>query len=83
MYYLHIIISDFSAHMAQPQEAKESSNISSYDSYFKTVQSRKKLPHSLQEVLTSAFAKIPVASFPGVPGGKGNSNYSVNNFITG
>ncbi|KAK9935198.1 hypothetical protein M0R45_022309 [Rubus argutus] len=56
--------------MAQPQEAKESSNISSYDSYFKTVQSRKKLPHSLQEVLTSAFAKIPVASFPGVPGGK-------------
>lgn len=69
--------------MAQPQEAKESSNISSYDSYFKTVQSRKKLPHSLQQVLTSAFAKIPVASFPGVPGGKGNSNYSVNNFITG
>ncbi|XP_004297330.1 PREDICTED: SNF1-related protein kinase regulatory subunit gamma-1-like isoform X2 [Fragaria vesca subsp. vesca] len=56
--------------MAQPQEAKERSNISSYDSYFKTVQSRKKLPHSLQEVLTTAFAKIPVSSFPGVPGGK-------------
>ncbi|PRQ40833.1 putative CBS domain-containing protein [Rosa chinensis] len=56
--------------MAQPQEAKGSSNISSYDSYFKTVQARKKLPHSLQEVLTTAFAKIPVSSFPGVPGGK-------------
>ncbi|XP_050375206.1 SNF1-related protein kinase regulatory subunit gamma-1-like [Argentina anserina] len=56
--------------MAQPQEANGSSNISSYDSYFKTVQSRKKLPHSLQEVLTTAFAKIPVSSFPGVPGGK-------------
>ncbi|KNA25535.1 hypothetical protein SOVF_003620 [Spinacia oleracea] len=43
-----------------------------YDAYFETVQiqSRKKLPISLQETLTSAFASIPVSSFPKVPGGK-------------
>ncbi|KAH9609177.1 hypothetical protein KSS87_002403 [Heliosperma pusillum] len=32
--------------------------------------SRKKLPRSLQESLTAAFAKIPVSTFPQVPGGK-------------
>ncbi|KAL8532537.1 hypothetical protein ACS0TY_008943 [Phlomoides rotata] len=42
----------------------------SYDSYFEMVQSKKKLPRSLQESLTAAFAKIPVSSFPNVPGGK-------------
>ncbi|XP_047332873.1 SNF1-related protein kinase regulatory subunit gamma-1-like [Impatiens glandulifera] len=41
-----------------------------YDAYFDTIQSRKKLPRSMQETLTSAFAKIPVSSFPDVPGGK-------------
>ncbi|XP_007224598.1 SNF1-related protein kinase regulatory subunit gamma-1-like [Prunus persica] len=59
--------------MAQPQaqeEIAERCKISSYDAYFETIQSRKKLPRSLQEVLTSAFAKIPVSSFPGVPEGK-------------
>lgn len=63
--------------MAQPQaqeEITERCKISSYDAYFETIQSRKKLPRSLQEVLTSAFAKIPVSSFPGVPGGKGNNS---------
>lgn len=44
----------------------------SYDAYFEIVQSRKTLPQSLQETLTAAFARIPVSSFPGVPGGKGN-----------
>ncbi|CAN4076391.1 unnamed protein product [Withania somnifera] len=34
------------------------------------IQSRKKLPRILQETLTDAFAKIPVSSFPQVPGGK-------------
>ncbi|CAI9092707.1 OLC1v1028024C1 [Oldenlandia corymbosa var. corymbosa] len=42
----------------------------SYDAYFEKVQSRKKLPLSLQETLTAAFARIPVSSFPQVPGGK-------------
>lgn len=42
----------------------------SYDAYFETIQSRKKLPTSLQETLTAAFASIPVSSFPQVPGGK-------------
>ncbi|KAJ1386033.1 CBS domain [Sesbania bispinosa] len=40
------------------------------DTYFETIQSRKKLPQSLQDTLTDAFTKIPVSSFPGVPGGK-------------
>lgn len=44
----------------------------SYDAYFETVQSRKKLSCALQEKLTSAFAQIPVSSFPKVPGGKGS-----------
>ncbi|KAL2904337.1 SNF1-related protein kinase regulatory subunit gamma-1-like [Bienertia sinuspersici] len=43
----------------------------SYDAYFEKIQSRKKLPVSLQETLTAAFARIPVSSFPQVPGGKG------------
>lgn len=44
--------------------------IPSCDVYFETIQNRKKLPRSLQESLTCAFAKIPVSSFPQVPGGK-------------
>lgn len=58
--------------MAQAEENKESSKFSSYDAYFEKIQSRKKLPRALQETLTAAFARIPVSSFPGVPGGKGN-----------
>ncbi|KAL5975461.1 SNF1-related protein kinase regulatory subunit gamma-1-like [Asimina triloba] len=42
----------------------------SYDAYFDAIQSRKKLPYDLQEALTSAFAKIPVSSFPELPSGK-------------
>ncbi|KAL2519405.1 SNF1-related protein kinase regulatory subunit gamma-1-like [Abeliophyllum distichum] len=53
--------------MAQVQEANKSAN---YDAYFDMAQCRKKLPLSLQETLTNAFAKIPVSSFPQVPGGK-------------
>nr|DAD31181.1 TPA_asm: hypothetical protein HUJ06_010032 [Nelumbo nucifera] len=56
--------------MAQPQEAKSCSKVPSNDAYFDTVQSRKKLPHHLQESLTGAFTRIPVSSFPDVPGGK-------------
>ncbi|CAM8936440.1 unnamed protein product [Rhodiola kirilowii] len=56
--------------MAQENKMLESKIISSCDAYFETVQSRKKLPHSLQETLTDAFANIPVSSFPMVPGGK-------------
>ncbi|KAJ1423602.1 CBS domain [Sesbania bispinosa] len=44
--------------------------LSKCDTYFETIQSRKKLPQSLQDTLTDAFTKIPVSSFPGVPGGK-------------
>lgn len=51
--------------MSQGSESSES-----FDSYFEMVQTRKKLPHSLQESLTASFAKIPVSSFPPVPGGK-------------
>ncbi|KAK4481616.1 hypothetical protein RD792_012520 [Penstemon davidsonii] len=56
----------------QPQAAKSktSGKNESCDSYFEMVQSRKKLPHSLQESLTAAFQSIPVSSFPQVPGGK-------------
>ncbi|KAL3511161.1 hypothetical protein ACH5RR_030562 [Cinchona calisaya] len=52
--------------------AQASKNIkgASYDAYFENVQSRKMLPRALQETLTAAFARIPVSSFPGVPGGK-------------
>ncbi|KAM2330500.1 hypothetical protein ACFX1X_021322 [Malus domestica] len=56
--------------MAEAQEVKERCKLSSYDAYFETIQSRKKLPRALQGVLTNAFAKIPVSSFPAVPGGK-------------
>ncbi|KAK9277448.1 hypothetical protein L1049_006992 [Liquidambar formosana] len=56
--------------MAEAKEAKETPKIPSYDAYFETIQSRKKLPLSLQETLTSAFARILVSSFPEVPGGK-------------
>lgn len=43
----------------------------SYSCYFDKVQSTKKLPMSLQETLTDAFATISVSSFPQVPRGKG------------
>ncbi|XP_043707723.1 SNF1-related protein kinase regulatory subunit gamma-1-like [Telopea speciosissima] len=56
--------------MAQVQEEKGSSKLANCDDYFETIQSRKKLPYSLQESLTAAFARIPVSSFPEVPGGK-------------
>lgn len=55
--------------MEQAQE-KWSSNVESFEAYFQKVQSRKKIPLSLQETLTTAFARIPVSSFPQVPGGK-------------
>lgn len=53
------------------REAQRSSNIPGCDAYFESVQSKKKLPFSVQESLTSAFAHIPASSFPQVPGGKG------------
>ncbi|XP_059648880.1 SNF1-related protein kinase regulatory subunit gamma-1-like [Cornus florida] len=56
--------------MAQAQVVKESSKLGSYDDYFETIQNRSRLPRSLRESLTDAFAKIPVSSFPEVPGGK-------------
>ncbi|XP_054810620.1 LOW QUALITY PROTEIN: SNF1-related protein kinase regulatory subunit gamma-1-like [Prosopis cineraria] len=58
--------------MAQEKAIRvsDSAKHSSYDTYFETIQSRKKLAPALQETLTDAFAKIPVSSFPGVPGGK-------------
>lgn len=68
----HFVIHDLvCADMALEQEAKVDSKIARCDAYFETVQSRKKLPYSLQETLTTAFARIPVSSFPEVPGGKG------------
>lgn len=48
----------------------ESSKIPSCDAYFEAIQSRKKLPPTLQESLTAAFGRIPVSSFPEVAGGK-------------
>ncbi|XWS69750.1 hypothetical protein CRYUN_Cryun04dG0206000 [Craigia yunnanensis] len=56
--------------MAQTQQANEVSALSSYDAYFERIESRKKLPQPLQETLTAAFARIPVSTFPQVPGGK-------------
>ncbi|XP_048231410.1 SNF1-related protein kinase regulatory subunit gamma-1-like isoform X3 [Ricinus communis] len=56
--------------MAQTKEKRASSNLESCDAYFETIQSRKKLPLSLQDTLTTAFARIPVSSFPLVPRGK-------------
>ncbi|OWM75967.1 SNF1-related protein kinase regulatory subunit gamma-1-like [Punica granatum] len=56
---------------AQAQEAaKGSGKLPDCDAYFEKIQSRKKLPPSLQETLTAAFMRIPVSSFPQVPGGK-------------
>ena len=57
--------------MDQAHEAKESPLLLSCDAYFENIQSRKKLPQSLQDSLTDAFASIPVSSFPELPGGKG------------
>ncbi|KAL0327194.1 UNVERIFIED_CONTAM: SNF1-related protein kinase regulatory subunit gamma-1-like [Sesamum angustifolium] len=56
--------------MASAQESESSRDLESCDAYFKMVQSRKKLHQSLQDSLTASFAKIPVSSFPQVPGGK-------------
>lgn len=56
--------------MAGKQQVTKSSELSICDSYFENIQSRKKLPFSLQETLTAAFAEIPASSFPPVPGGK-------------
>lgn len=67
--------------MAQAQEVRSSTTLSKCDTYFETIQSRKKLPQTLQETLTDAFAKIPVSSFPGVPGGKGKGIINYNKGI--
>ncbi|XP_022643281.1 SNF1-related protein kinase regulatory subunit gamma-1-like isoform X1 [Vigna radiata var. radiata] len=56
--------------MAQEQAFITSDSLSKCETYFEIIQSRKKLPLSLQETLTDAFAKIPVSSFPDVPSGK-------------
>lgn len=52
-------------------QAEMRSRIPNCDAYFDSIQSKKKLPNSLQESLTAAFAQIPASSFPEVPGGKG------------
>jgi len=51
--------------------SKENAEFPSCDAYFEAIQSKKKLPLSLQESLTAAFAQIPVSSFPEVPTGRG------------
>ncbi|KAL6577824.1 SNF1-related protein kinase regulatory subunit gamma-1-like [Orobanche minor] len=56
--------------MAEVQESNISGKGESFDAYFETIQSRKKLSRSLQDSLTASFARIPVSSFPQVPGGK-------------
>ncbi|XP_022775798.1 SNF1-related protein kinase regulatory subunit gamma-1-like [Durio zibethinus] len=56
--------------MAQAEQTKESSAFSSCDAYFEKIKSKKKLSQPFQETLTAAFARIPVSSFPQVPGGK-------------
>ncbi|KAK9675798.1 hypothetical protein RND81_11G031800 [Saponaria officinalis] len=56
--------------MEKSKKKEETPAETSCDAYFETIQSRKKLPRTLQESLTAAFAKIPVSSFPQVPGGK-------------
>lgn len=53
--------------MDQPEENPE---FPSCDAYFEAIQSKKKLPLTLQESLTAAFAQIPVSSFPEVPTGR-------------
>ena len=45
-------------------QSKENAEFPSCDAYFEAIQSKKKLPLSLQESLTAAFAQIPVSSFP-------------------
>lgn len=60
----------FGVGMAHEEMIKDNSKLSSYDAYFEKIQSRKKLPQSMQETLTAAFASILVSSFPEVPGGK-------------
>ncbi|KAF3783036.1 hypothetical protein EJ110_NYTH32987 [Nymphaea thermarum] len=55
-------------------KAPESPKTPGCDAYFEKIQSRKKLPFTLQEALTNAFANIPVSSFPQVPGGKRHTN---------
>ncbi|KAL6615024.1 hypothetical protein ACP70R_037294 [Stipagrostis hirtigluma subsp. patula] len=49
---------------------EENAKLPSCDAYFEAIQSKKKLPLSLQESLTAAFAQIPVSSFPEVPTGR-------------
>ncbi|KAL9246413.1 hypothetical protein vseg_019952 [Gypsophila vaccaria] len=56
--------------MDKSKKKEEPPTATSCDAYFETIQSRKKLPRTLQESLTAAFANIPVSSFPQVPGGK-------------
>ncbi|KAI3841655.1 hypothetical protein MKX03_027516 [Papaver bracteatum] len=59
--------------MAESQAPKDSTTLNripSCDAYFQTIQSRKKLPFTFQQSLTSAFEKIPVSSFPNVPNGQ-------------
>ncbi|XP_008446319.2 SNF1-related protein kinase regulatory subunit gamma-1-like isoform X2 [Cucumis melo] len=55
--------------MEQGKEVKYSA-LSNCGSYFERIQSSKKLPKYLQEALNDAFSRIPVSSFPGVPGGR-------------
>lgn len=55
---------------AQEREARASMNIPSCEAYWETIQARKKLPKSLQETLTNAFARISVSAFPTVPRGQ-------------
>lgn len=57
--------------MSLEQLEEKNTKLTGYDAYFEIVQSRKKLPQSLQESLTNAFDKIPALSFPEVPGGQG------------
>ncbi|KAG9459228.1 hypothetical protein H6P81_003736 [Aristolochia fimbriata] len=54
----------------EEQNAQDGPKIPRFDDYFETIQTRKRLPFELQSTLTAAFAKIPVSSFPDVPGGK-------------
>jgi hypothetical protein len=63
-----LILQRFLVDMEQPEENPE---FPSCDAYFQAIQSKKKLPLSLQESLTAAFAQIPVSSFPEVPTGRG------------
>ncbi|RLN24916.1 SNF1-related protein kinase regulatory subunit gamma-1-like isoform X1 [Panicum miliaceum] len=51
-------------------QSNENAEFPSCDAYFEAIQSKKKLPLSLQESLTAAFAQIPVSSFPEVPTGR-------------